>query len=77
MANVDVFGMAIYSDGTTIKNVPMINILVSLTRNPNCGVDVADCSEHTSVDGHKDAFYICQQMLPEMRILDIQRNLID
>ena len=77
MTNVDVFGMAIYGDGATIVKVPMINILASSAGNPNCIVDVIDCSEHMSEGGKKDAFYICQQILPQMRVLDPQRQYFD
>ena len=74
MTNVDVFGMAIYGDGATIVKVPMINILASSAGNPNCIVDVIDCSEHMSEGEKKDAFYICQQILPQMRVRDPQRQ---
>ena len=54
----------------------MINILASLVENPNCIVDVVDWSEHMSVGGKRDAFYfyICQQMLHQVRIQDILKK---
>ena len=77
MTNVDVFGMAIFGDRATIVKVPMINILASLEGNPNCVFDVIECTELMSVGGKKHAFYICQQMLPRLKILDPQRKLLN
>lgn len=64
MTNISVFCMAIFGDGATIVNIPIINILVCLAGDPSCDVDVTKCTEHMSVGRKMDAFYICQQMLP-------------
>ena len=55
----------------------MMNILAASAGNPNCIIDIIDCSRHMSEGGKKDAYYICQQMLPKMRMLDPDRNLFD
>ena len=65
MTNVDVFGMTIYGDGATIVKVPMINILTSFIGNPNCIVDVIDCSEHMSVGEKRMHFTFVNRCCPK------------
>ncbi len=77
MSKADIFGMSIFGDGATIVKTPMINILASSAGNPHCVLDVIDCSNHVAEGNKKDAFYICQQMLPRMRELDPRRELFD
>ena len=77
LMNANVFGLGIYGDGATISKIPMMNILAASANNPNCIIDIVDCSRHMSEGGKKDAYYICQQMLPKMRLLDPDKNLFD
>ena len=77
LTNANVFGLGIYGDGATIGKIPMMNILAASANNPNCIIDIVDCSRHMSEGGKKDAYYICQQMLPKMRLLDPDKNLFD
>ena len=77
LMNANVFGLGIYGDGATIGKIPMMNILAASANNPNCVIDIIDCSRHMSEGGKKDAYYICQQMLPKMRLLDPDMNLFD
>ena len=39
----DVFGISVYSDESTIINVPRINVLASGVHNPGSVLDVIDC----------------------------------
>ena len=55
----------------------MTNILAATAGNPNCIIDIVDCSRHMSKGGKRDAYYICQQMLPKMHLFDPDRNLFD
>ena len=77
LTNANIFGLGMYGDGATIGKIPMMNILAASAGNPNCIIDIIDCSRHMSEGGKKDAYYICQQMLPKMRMLDPDRNLFD
>ncbi len=77
LMNANVFGLGIYGDGATIGKIPMMNILAASANNPNCVIDIIDCSRHMSEGGKKDAYYICQQMLPKMRLLDPDKILFD
>lgn len=77
LMNANIFGLGIYGDGATIGKIPMMNVLAASAGNPNCVLDIVDCSRHMSEGGKKDAYYICQQMLPKMRLLDPDRNLFD
>lgn len=75
--NGNIFGLGIYGDGATIGKIPMMNILAASAGNPNCVIDIIDCSRHMSEGRKKDAYYICQQMLPKMRLLDPDKQLFD
>ena len=77
LMNANVFGLGIYGDGATIGKIPMMNILAASANNPNCIIDIVDCSRHMSEGGKKDAYYTCQQMLPKMQLLDPDKNLFD
>ena len=77
LMNVDVFGIGIFGDGATIVKVPMMNILACLAGNPSCALDVVDCSDHVAKGNKKDAFFICQQMLPHMQKIDPEKTLFD
>jgi hypothetical protein len=77
LMNVNVFGLGIYGDGATIVKVPLMNILACSAGNPSCVLDVVDCTDHVSEGNKKDAFFICQQMLPLMRQIDPEKKLFD
>ncbi len=77
LMNVDIFGLGIFGDGTTIVKVPMMNILACLAGNSSCVLDVVDCSDHVAKGNKKDAFFICQQMLPHMQKIDPEKTLFD
>ncbi len=77
LMNVDIFGLGIFGDGATIVKVPMMNILACSAGNPSCVLDVVDCTDHVAKGNKKDAFFICQQMLPHMRKIDPEKNLFD
>ena len=77
LTNANIFGLGVYGDGATIGKIPMMNILAASAGNPNCVIDIVDCSRHMSEGGKKDAYYICQQMLPKMCLLDPNKTLFD
>ncbi len=77
LMNVHTFGIGIFGDGATIVKVPMMNILACSAGNPSCVLDVVDCTDHVAEGNKKDAFFICQQMLPRMRQIDPEKNLFD
>jgi hypothetical protein len=77
LTNANIFGLCVYGDGATIGKIPMMNILAASAGNPNCVIDIIDCSRHMSEGGKKDTYYICQQMLPKMRLLDPDKQHFD
>jgi hypothetical protein len=54
-----------------------MNGLACSTGNPHCVFQVVDCSSHSAKGEKKDAFYVCQQMLPKMREIDLERKHFD
>jgi hypothetical protein len=52
----------------------MMNVLACLAGNPHCVLQVVDCSSHCPKGEKRDAFYVCQQMLPWMREIDPERK---
>jgi hypothetical protein len=45
--------------------------------NPSMVLDVFDCSQHAAEGGKKDAEYLVKTMLPKLKEIDPQRELID
>ena len=74
LTKVELFGLGIFGDGATIVKTPMMNKLACSTGNPHCVLQVVDCSSHCAKGEKKDAFYVCQQMLPKMREIDPERK---
>jgi len=75
MAKSKIYGLSIYGDGATIVKVPLFNALACSPDNPNCVLDVIDCSDHCANREKKDTFYLSQQMLPKMKEVDPQKTL--
>ncbi len=53
LTNANIFGLGVYDDGATIGKIPMMNILAASAGNPNCVIDIIDCSRHMSEGGKK------------------------
>ena len=70
LADVDTCGLAIFGDGATIMKIPLMNILASSPNNPNCVLDVIDCSKHMLYGDKKDAWFIAKHILPLMKKID-------
>ena len=62
--DADIFGVALFRDGATIKTVPMVNTFGAGVHNNFAIIDVFYCLEHCSNDGRKDALYIAGIFLP-------------
>ena len=74
VADSKLYGVSIFGDGATIKNIPMINALAAGVNNPFCLLDVFDCSEHCSKAGKKDAAYHAKLFLS---LIDQLENTMD
>jgi hypothetical protein len=58
----DIFGICWLSDGATIAQMPLINVLGMCADTPPVCVAIEDCSGHVSKGGKKDAVYIARLM---------------
>lgn len=74
-AKAKIFGISIFGDGATIVKVPLFNVLACSPDNPQCVLDVVDCSDHCAAGGKKDAYYIAMKMLPKMKEVDPCKSL--
>jgi hypothetical protein len=59
-----IFGVTVFGDGATIKSFPLVNILAAGVNNPFALLDIADCTDHCSSGGKKDAPYIAGLVEP-------------
>ena len=59
-----IFGVTLFRDGATIKNVQVVNSIGARVKNNFAIIDVFYCLEHCSNDGRKDALYIAGIFLP-------------
>ena len=73
----EIFGLAGYGDGATIKKIPLMNIMVSGAEEPCATLDIVDCSRHLAAGGKKDATYIANLFLPHLQELDPKKEIFD
>jgi hypothetical protein len=59
-----IFGVTVFGDGATIKSFPLVHILAAGVNNPFALLDIADCTDHCSSGGKKDAPYIAGLVEP-------------
>ena len=52
LKDANVYGLYFYGDGTTVKRMPLINILASGAHLPTVVLEIVDCSGHM-LDGQK------------------------
>ncbi len=64
------FGITVYGDGETIKGIPLINVLATGVNNPLALLDIADCTDHLTKGGMKNASYIAKIIEPMIANLE-------
>jgi hypothetical protein len=64
LSEARIFCITIFGDGTTIKTVPLVNMLAAGVNNPFALLDIVDCTKHLSNRGKKDAKHIAQIVMP-------------
>jgi hypothetical protein len=75
--DADVFGIALFGDGATVKKLPLINILGSTALRPNVVLEIHNCFHHMAMGGKKDARYIAKLFRPHLQQLDPNKELTD
>ena len=71
----EIFGIALFGDGATIKRMPLINILASGGNCPSGLLEIVDCSKHMADGGKKTAEYVSGLMKPHVE--KVGRNYVD
>jgi hypothetical protein len=66
LKEADVYGLAFFGDGATVRKTPLINILASSVHQPVACLRIVDCSSHLESDGIKDATYISELFMPHI-----------
>jgi hypothetical protein len=66
----EIFGISIFGDGATIKNIPLINILAASPNNSCALLDIVDCTSHLAEGGKKDAPYLANMIMPHIAAID-------
>jgi hypothetical protein len=64
LVDAKTFGVTIQSDGATITNVPLLNVLASSPNNPFALLEIVDCTDQMAKGGKKDAEYLCSVIRP-------------
>lgn len=77
LEEASIFGISVGGDGATIDKCPLFNAIACSPTNPSMLLDVFDCSQHAADGGKKDAEYIMKIMIPKMKEIDPDKNLID
>jgi hypothetical protein len=64
----DIFGLSMFGDGTTVKKMPLMNILASGVHEPPIAVmGIVHSTRHLEKGGKKDAAYIVTCFEPYMK----------
>jgi hypothetical protein len=58
LKEASVFGLSFLGDGTTIKRMPLMNVLAMSATVPPVTIAITDCSAHMEEGGKKDAVYV-------------------
>jgi hypothetical protein len=78
MQDAEVYGIAFYGDGATVKKVPLLNALASCVYNTAICLEIVDCSGHMEEGGKKDAKYIAGQFIPYIDACESEKkNVVD
>lgn len=70
LQQVDIYGLLLYGDGTTVHKMPLINILASGVFHPVAVFDIVNATEHLEKGGKKDATYIANLFQPHIGIFE-------
>jgi hypothetical protein len=57
LSEARVFGVTVFGDGATIKNVPLVNVLAACVNNPFALLEITDCTAHLAEGGKKDTMH--------------------
>ena len=68
--DADVYGVSLFSDGATVKHVPLLNFLGASALCPPVMLEILDCRDHITAGGKKDATYIADQTLHQIGSID-------
>jgi hypothetical protein len=69
-----VFGLTIFGDGATIKTVLLVNVLAAGVNNPFALLDIANCTDHLSNGGKKDAMHIGKIIMPLIELIHSEHD---
>jgi hypothetical protein len=75
--DADVFGLSMFGDGATVKQMPLLNIMCSGFDERCAVLDVVDCTEHMAVGEKKDASYIAFLFNQWIEKIDPKGKLVD
>jgi hypothetical protein len=74
LSEARVYGLTVFGDGTTIKTVPVVNVLAAGVNNLFALLDIADCTDHLSNGGKKDAMHIAKIIMPLIELIESDLN---
>jgi hypothetical protein len=64
--DIHVFGLSYYGDSTTVKQMPLNNILASSVYLQTALLEIVDATAHLEKGGKKDASYIVSLFRPHI-----------
>jgi hypothetical protein len=75
LSEARVFGVTVFGDVTTIKTVPLVNVLAACVNNPFALLEIADCTAHLAEGGKKDAKYIAKIIMPLIQQIESEEDM--
>ena len=77
LQDAEVFGLGWLGDGATIKQMPLLNILVLCVSAPPTVVSIVDCTKHISDGGQKNATYMIEKFQRKVNEINTDKLLSD
>jgi hypothetical protein len=71
------YGLCLPGDGSTVKHMPLVNVLAAGVHEPAGVLEIAECTGHIESGDKKDARFIDDIFLKHMAKIDPTKKLID
>ena len=77
LKEANIFGLSFIGNGTTIKRMPLMNVLAMTATVPPVTVAIQDCTAHMEEGGKKDAVYVASLFEDKVKEFDPKNHLTD
>jgi hypothetical protein len=70
-----IFGVTVFGEGTTIKTLPLVNVLAAFGNSDFALLEIANCTAHLAKGGKNDAEYISKIIMPLIQLMESEEDM--